>query len=162
MSMLPAYVVPAIHIYHMAAFPCSVADIVHHLVFAGFICPVGLILETGPLQNCVGFFICGLPGGIDYLMLACVKHKWMDRLSEKFWNARINVWLRSPGLAFCAFAIWDSSGGDHGLNKGILAISALMCIVNGQYYMQVVVGNTFLRSREEAAGTANQLRAYNS
>lgn len=70
-SMVPAYVVPAIHIYHLIAFRnLTVGDYVHHALFCGIICPIGLFMEAGVAQNAVGWFMCGLPGGLDFLMLA--------------------------------------------------------------------------------------------
>ena len=156
-SMMPAYVVPAIHIYHAAMFKCSRADIVHHVVFAGTCGPAGLFLKTGPVQNAFGMFVCGLPGGADYAMLAMVKHGWMSRLTEKVTNARINVWLRSPGLLFVAFAMLQASASYEPWRRSVYIFFALLCAVNGQYYMQVVVGNTFIKSREPSSP-----RAYNS
>lgn len=82
-SMYPIYMIPAIHLYHLFLFRCTTADWVHHIVFAGIICPMGLFLEGGPISNAIAFFICGLPGGLDYVMLAFVKHGWMSRLREK-------------------------------------------------------------------------------
>jgi len=156
-SLYPILMIPAIHLYHLFCFHCSKADWVHHVVFAGIICPMGLFLKTGPIANAVAFFICGLPGGLDYIMLALVKHGYLSRLREKVWNARINVWIRSTGLVFCAATIYVGcvAGGE---TPGVAAaIGALLCVVNGQYYMQVVVGNTFVRTREEKGAVA-----YNS
>ena len=143
--------------YHLLAFECSTADWVHHLLFAGIICPIGLFFEPGPVQNTVGFFICGLPGGLDYLMLALVKLRRMDRYAEKRINSRINVWLRSPGLLFAAFCCVYGRFDVHApaaVKKRVpwwVAVScALLCALNGQYYMQVVVGNTFVRTRSAA------------
>ena len=61
----------------MLVFKCTMDDYFHHFVFGGVICTLGLYQPVGPLQNAVGFFICGLPGGLDYLMLALVKHRWL-------------------------------------------------------------------------------------
>ena len=156
-SMIPAYFVPAIHIYHAAMFKCSQADIVHHVIFIGTFGPVGLFMKNGPVQNSLGMFTCGLPGGADYVMLAMVKHGWMSRLTEKIVNARINVWVRSPGLLFTAFAILQASASIEWPFRSVYFFFALLCAANGQYYMQVVVGNTFVKSREPSSP-----RAYNS
>lgn len=146
-SLSPTFMVPAIHVYHMLMFKCSRADYVHHLLFAGIICPLGFIYEIGTLQNCVAFFICGLPGCIDYAMLACVKSKFISSVTEKCWNARINVWMRSPGLLFCTFCCFYATP-PAGFQKLTFVLVGILCLLNGQYYMQVVVGNTFVRSRE--------------
>ena len=69
----------------------------------------------------------------------------MRSSTEKRYNARINVWLRSPGLLFCAFAGWAAAPPTVHLS---FFLGLLFCGVNGQYYMQMVVGNTFLKSRD--------------
>ena len=153
---VPNFFISAIHIYHCCFFKCTKADWIHHLVFAGIICPMGLFLESGPVANAIAFFICGLPGGLDYIMLALVKHNWMSRLREKVWNARINVWLRSTGLAFCATTLYIASvSGNSSAPGWAAALGSTLCLLNGQYYMQVVVGNTFVRTREKGCVAYN-------
>ena len=43
------------------------------------------------------FFICGLPGGVDYAMLSAVRYGFMDELTEKYINTHLNTWIRIPG-----------------------------------------------------------------
>ena len=98
-------------------------------------------------------FICGLPGGIDYLLLFLVKHQKIERLEEKRWNARINVWLRSPGLLTCAVFMYlaimhDEEESACTKNRLETALTAALVFLNGQYYMQVVVGNTFRKNEK--------------
>lgn len=100
-SIQPIYMVAALHIYHMIpglGFRVGFSDYFHHIVFAGSICSVGMLYESGPLQNFIALFICGLPGGLDYIMLVMVKMGKMLPKREKVLNARINLWLRAPGL----------------------------------------------------------------
>ena len=146
-SLVPTLMVPALHVYHMIGFKCSTADYVHHVLFAGVICSLGFMYEIGTIQNTIGFFMCGLPGFIDYAMLACVKTKRLSPVTEKVWNARINVWLRSPGLLFCAFCCFYATPPD-GFQSHTFILVGILCLLNGQYYMQVVVGNTYLRIKE--------------
>lgn len=150
-SSIPVYIIVALHVYHLLAFRTTAEDWFHHILFVGALGPVGLLQEVGPVQNLLAFFICGLPGGLDYLLLVLVKHGTVDRLTEKKWNARINVWMRSPGCFSCAAVIFmicrydtDSVCERHKL-LGI--VIALLAAVNGQHYMQVVVGNTFRRDQ---------------
>ena len=119
---------------------------------------------TRPIQNTVGFFVCGLPGGLDYCMLAAVKLGLMTSMTEKRWNARINVWMRSPGLLLTSFCLLLGRFDEHAPASvaervpGWLAVGcAFLCGLNGQYYMQVVVGNAFVRTREKEPS-----RPYNS
>lgn len=165
-ALLPCALIPAIHVYHMIAFRCTSSDLFHHLLFAGLISPMGLFFETGPVQNAVAFFICGLPGGVDYLMLALVKFGKMRPLDEKRVNTRINVWVRSPGLVLSAFCVLLGRFDVHApaavqerVPAWVALVGAALVAMNGQYYMQVVVGNTFLRTRASGAGPKE---AYNS
>ena len=40
--------------------------------------------------NCMNFFICGLPGGLDYALLAGIKWGVLSKMTEK----RLNLWLQ--------------------------------------------------------------------
>ena len=42
-------------------------------------------------------------------MLCAVKLGYLKKEEEKVWNARINVWVRSPGLLASAFSIYAVS-----------------------------------------------------
>ena len=80
----------------------------HHILFGGGIGGVGLVNPASPLGNALAFFICGLPGGIDYGMLAAVKEGLLSSEREKFLNTKLNVWMRAPGLTMVAYAIYIS------------------------------------------------------
>jgi hypothetical protein len=72
----------------------------------------------------------------------------MDPLREKAYNARINVWMRAPGLTLGATMlylgiVYDNNQLEHEASKYAAILVALLALVNGQYYMQEVVGNTF-------------------
>jgi len=149
-SLIPNALIAALHIYHLIGFPANSADWFHHVLFVGTLCPTALFREIGPVKNLVAFFVCGLPGGLDYILLVLVKHDMIHKLTEKKWNARINVWMRSPGCFACVAVMYmilrydtGSICEDH-LFEGTLI--ALLVLFNGQYYMQVVVGNTFRKN----------------
>ena len=150
-NMIPNYAIAAIHIYHMVAFnDLQVGDWVHHIVFGGIICSLGMGTYIGPVQNFVAIFLSGLPGGLDYCMLAAVKHKKLDPITEKRWNARINVWIRAPGCMMAACCLYVS-GLAQPVPEGrfiIYCLAGIMTAFNGLYYMQVVVGNTFRKSKD--------------
>ena len=199
-ALLPVYLIAAIHLYHMLAFKCNASDYFHHLVFGGLICPMGMFFVTGPVQNLVAFFICGVPGGLDYAMLALVKMRRMNRFAEKKWNSRVNVWMRSPGLLLAAFCLlmarFDENAPADVVRRIPAAVcigGAALCVLNGQvrhssspfllpsssssprltappscarlasppqYYMQIVVGNTFITTRQDPVKA--KTHAYNS
>eukprot|EP00051_Salpingoeca_urceolata_P029747 m.490908 g.490908 ORF g.490908 m.490908 type:complete len:248 (-) comp28820_c0_seq1:140-883(-) len=146
-SVAPTYTIASIHAYHLLAFRnLPRGDWVHHLLFGGTICVAGLLLEAGTVLSVLAFFLSGLPGGLDYAMLAAEKHGLLDRVSEKRWNARVNVWIRSPGCIFCAYTVYINflyRPESPTIYQFIAAIIVGgLCLGNGQYYMQVVVGNT--------------------
>mmetsp|Transcript_11811 Transcript_11811/g.34186 ORF Transcript_11811/g.34186 Transcript_11811/m.34186 type:complete len:100 (+) Transcript_11811:481-780(+) len=95
--------------------------------------------------------MCGLPGGLDYIMLALVKLGRLDPLVEKAWNSRINVWLRSPGMLLCTFCLYQ--GARHGPESEatrhplIAAATGVTIVANAQYYMQRVTGNAYRRNK---------------
>ena len=153
-SLIPVQIIAALHLYHLIAFRnLSTDEWVHHLLFGGVISGVGMTYYSGPLQNLVAMFICGLPGGVDYLLLVLVKYGYVPKLKEKSYNARINVWLRSPGLMLCAAfmyvaMLYGQEDSTCSQNKYKTAITAALIFLNGQYYMQVVVGNTFRKNEQ--------------
>jgi len=71
----------------------------------------------------------------------------MSRAVEKVWNARINVWLRSPGcmaaagIMFAAIKYGPESICTQNPQMGL--ILGGLIVFNGQYYQQVVVGDTY-------------------
>ena len=84
-------------------------------------------------------------------MLFGVKNGLIDRLEEKMYNARINVWMRSPGLLLSCFTIYVAAL--YGPTDSVCTMYpftacaiAFLVYLNGQYYMQVVVGNTFRKA----------------
>ena len=68
--------------------------------------PFPALFFRGPLMNLCLFLMSGLPGGIDYAMLAAVKTGRMDRLREKELNTLINTWIRIPGLVMVGVVAW--------------------------------------------------------
>jgi len=76
-------------------------------------------------------------------MLAAEKHGLLDRLTEKRWNARVNVWIRAPGLSYVAFCIYNSMVylpvNISGYQIVAAVVVSALSFLNGQYYMQVGV-----------------------
>eukprot|EP00962_Isochrysis_galbana_P052351 scaffold23755_cov163-Isochrysis_galbana.AAC.3 len=110
-TYVPAYIICAVHFYHLVGgFKLTADDWIHHCVFVTYIGYACFAFEeSGPLVNLIAFFMCGLPGGLDYIMLVLVKHNVISSHTEKVWNSRINVWLRSPGLLLAAYCMFVAS-----------------------------------------------------
>jgi hypothetical protein len=127
-SVWPLTIINSVHVYHMTGgFKLSPADYFHHLLFIPTLGFPGQAFSWGPLANWQAFFISGLPGGIDYLLLGlyatgdrtrelstcwrCPAHVpclhvrasrckigRIDHMVEKRVNANLNIWLRAPGI----------------------------------------------------------------
>jgi hypothetical protein len=72
-------------------------DWLHHLLMVGVSLP---LTELIPQNNLIGhclFFTTGLPGLIDYFLLALVRNNFITKLTEKRINNQINLWVRCPG-----------------------------------------------------------------
>ena len=100
-SMLPAFTSAALHLYHTTlpwySASLTFQDYVHHFAFAFALGGMQLAYHWGPGSNYFMLWVTGLPGAMDYAMLAGVKLGVVTRLYEKKQNASINAWIRGPG-----------------------------------------------------------------
>ena len=142
-SRWPLTIVNSVHLYHMVAFnDLSSADYFHHLLFIPTIGLTGQICPWGALGNWQAFFISGLPGGLDYFMLFLIKNGKMDKITEKRYNANLNIWLRMPGiftatiLAFCAIRT-----GRYSAPWPAIAMQLILPPYNALYYAKQSVAN---------------------
>lgn len=88
----------AVHTYHCLGFKLSQQDIFHHFLFVPTLgIGGGMLTSWGPIRNVLTFFISGLPGGVDYVMLVLLKNGMTDKLTCKRLSSKLNVWLRGPG-----------------------------------------------------------------
>uniref|UniRef100_A0A6C0ACK4 TLC domain-containing protein n=1 Tax=viral metagenome TaxID=1070528 RepID=A0A6C0ACK4_9ZZZZ len=90
----------ALHLYHvyMCKKNMDIIDWIHHILNAFLVGFTTLFYYKGRLVNFINFFICGLPGGLDYLCLTLNKYGLMSRFVEKRINVFQNNWIRSPGI----------------------------------------------------------------
>jgi len=150
-SRWPVIMVAVLHFWHSIAYGgLSWDDYFHHFVFAVMLCGVNFIWDWGFSTNFIIFFICGLPGGLDYLMLAAVKHGYIRKISEKRINKLLNVWCRGPGCIAAACLIWINwmSGQIDHIPVIVKIITIILTISNGQYYSSRVVAS-WARHEEE-------------
>lgn len=136
----------ALHIYHVICYwrQFRVDDWLHHVLMISVALPIGGLLPSTTLLGFSLFFTTGLPGGIDYALLFCVRNGWIARRTEKVANKFLNTWIRSPGCvaqATLTIAYMFSSHGEQ--SGGILwylgFIPAILNYWNGQYFMAQIV-----------------------
>lgn len=93
------------HIYHMVVFyPYLKPDEwFHHLVMMTFN-GVSVYVLGNKAQAASAFFLCGLPGLIDYSMLWGVKMNWISKSWEKWTYLYLTTFIRSPGAVMVTYA----------------------------------------------------------
>ena len=108
-NVKPMEIITAFHLYHIIIFfkKLTLTDWIHHVV--NVLVSYILVLQLFPVRmtNYVVFFICGLPGGIDYGLLFLTKINLMARCTEKKINTYLNQYLRVPGLVIGVGRMWD-------------------------------------------------------
>ena len=119
---------------------------------------IHFVYPWGASGNILCFFISGLPGGIDYLMLTAVKCGKMAPIVEKRINCSINTWLRGPGIvAFSTVCImcWAKPYPGTPPEDVMPTVPFLMCgaitFFNANYYAQRVIGDYYIRKAQDHA-----------
>uniref|UniRef100_A0A6C0E6Z5 TLC domain-containing protein n=1 Tax=viral metagenome TaxID=1070528 RepID=A0A6C0E6Z5_9ZZZZ len=98
MNWRPLNITVTLHFYHMIFFNnLHTIDWIHHIVMM-YVALYMYLFPVGASINAVIFFVNGLPGCIDYFLLALVKHEKIHPNTEKIINVYLNNWIRSPGL----------------------------------------------------------------
>lgn len=142
-TMVPNSIVAAIHLYHCVAFPLRAEDIFHHLTFVAVLCGLALPLKrvAGVASGWGCFFLSGLPGGLNYLLLVASAQGWIDKMTEKKWCARINVWVRGPSMTVYLFLAFNNfwHRGSQDIHPLVSLPVALLYFFNGQHYTQQAV-----------------------
>eukprot|EP00290_Baffinella_frigidus_P019866 CAMPEP_0180220320 /NCGR_PEP_ID=MMETSP0987-20121128/19043_1 /TAXON_ID=697907 /ORGANISM="non described non described, Strain CCMP2293" /LENGTH=256 /DNA_ID=CAMNT_0022181191 /DNA_START=209 /DNA_END=979 /DNA_ORIENTATION=- len=155
--------VMAVHIYHAAAFALTGEDLIHHGVSVGIAGSMSYFIRWGRVCNGMNMFVCGLPGGLDYVLLTGVKWGWIEKMTEK----RLNMWLQTairwPGIFLMLHSSVASKIklGDAS-SVGWIPIATVFALhgFNGIYYAQKVTGNTHISamrlSEAKKAATAEK------
>lgn len=121
-----------LHSYHMFLFDnLRVIDYIHHIVMM-IVLIMAYTMNVGIYMSYFLFFICGLPGMIDYGMLAT----GYDRREEKRINTYLNNYLRSPGIIFGLGMLWRDTSHISSLT---VLMSFMTLFWNAQYFNYEVI-----------------------
>lgn len=129
-------------------FKLDQADIIHHAVSVGLVGSIGYLVRWGAVLSAMDFFICGLPGGLDYAMLALGKMGVLQKITIKRVNLWLQVAIRWPGILLVLYN--GAMSKIHGAPEAAIVGWAPMLLVgvlhgwNGLYYAQRVCGNTYV------------------
>lgn len=141
---LPMAISIAIHLHHITLYwwKMDVIDWLHHMISCMFVGFTALYFVEGPIINYNVFFICGLPGGIDYLLLAMKKYGTIHTLTEKWINVYLNMWIRLPGILYCCAVSYINYRIDpHEFNPLVTYLLVFLNGFNAIYFATVVVQN---------------------
>ena len=133
------YISVITHIYHILFFNLTAADRLHHslmVLIAGSI----EYYKKSIISPAALFFVTGLPGTIDYLLLFFVKLNKLSKQKEKKVYLYLSAYIRSPGA--CIISIFGIYNIKHEFKNNIMngIISLLSCLLvfwNGQYYLML-------------------------
>lgn len=105
-SNVPICLALWLHVYHVLFYKLTREDVFHHFLFATFLAIPGYYYEWGILRNCNLFFICGLPGGLIYALLALQKCGYLLSIPEQYFSLLMNGFIRCPGCLFSSFLLF--------------------------------------------------------
>ena len=135
----------ALHIYHIFMYfnKLRFIDWIHHILMLCICLPVAFYYRFGSLLGHSIFYICGLPGCIDYMLLFLERNKGVNRMTEKKVNVLLNVWIRSPGcnihslLSLIVLSYEYQNISYIGISSILLTSSLIYW--NGNYFMKEAV-----------------------
>ena len=128
--------VVALHVYHAVAYPMSAADVFHHAVFVGLLAVPGCAWDWGALGNAQVFFVCGLPGGVTYALLAARARFPSAAAREPAWTAWLTTRVRLPGALACQalLALLVVAGAPRAVPAWAAAVQVGLGAANAVYY----------------------------
>ena len=148
-NFIPTMLVYSLHFYHMIAYYKKLRfdDWLHHILMVLVALPLSSLIKTGTLLNHSLFFLCGLPGMIDYILLFLVRNNIIDKMTEKYVNKQINLWIRAPGciahsaLSILAYMKNRDSEVATDYDFIVMLITTALVYWNGIYFMEQVVSD---------------------
>lgn len=93
-----------LHFIHLLFFKLTKDDIIHHTLMV-LICGSLCYYNKSQLVSLALFFLTGLPGAIDYLLLFLVKIGVIPSIFEKKMYAFISSYIRAPGCTTAALLV---------------------------------------------------------
>jgi hypothetical protein len=138
-GVFPLLLMFLLHVYHALCYPCGPLDYTHHLVMCSLLTVPIYTAQPDFIAytNYVTFFICGLPGGIDYALMYLVYTDRLAAQTEKRINSWLNMYLRAPGILSAAFLAWIRwTAGD--LSTAYALPTVVILGWNAQYFSRAV------------------------
>ncbi len=142
-----AMVTFSLHFYHIYEYYNSLKfqDWLHHITMIFISLPLGILANSGSLLGHGLFYLTGLPGGIDYLLLCLNRNEIISKYSEKRINTTLNLWIRSPGCiihsALTIISLFMNFKLVNYIDLYASIITSVLIFWNGIYFMNRVVSD---------------------
>ena len=146
-SIKSASVCIGFHMYHYFTATLDFEKKVHHIVTVFMTGSTALLIPNGTTTSAINFIMCGLPGGLDYILLVLYKYGTINALTEKNINRWLNLLIRMPGMMLVSWYIFLNvySGNIIWRDYLLMIISSLIMTINSIYYCNKTVGNFHVR-----------------
>ena len=137
------------HIYHMLFFEIKdLEEWIHHIISCLFVPLIGLSIPYGCALSLANLTMCGIPGGIDYLLLFLVKYNIIDKFTEKRINRLLNLVLRYPFMFISCYIFYINYFRDTILFTSIYLkilsfVGMSLHLFNAGFYCDKVIGNYY-------------------
>ena len=143
---VPSIITFSLHSYHIINYfnKLMFDDWLHHILMCGVALPIGLSMNSGFLLNHSLFFLTGLPGGINYILIFLTRNKYMERLTQKRINKSLNLWIRAPGCishSALSLVVYNNHNELIEYEKYLILFAIFLTFWNGIYFMEQVVSN---------------------
>lgn len=147
----PRILTIGLHFYHLIAFKIEFIDYLHHFLMIGALSSTYYYSDL-VMTNYFLFFMTGITGMFDYMMLALVKLNIMNKITEKRINSMLNNYIRYPlimnGVSALYFRYINNVYEFTAKSYNIYGFILLMAIFfwNGSYFNYRVVHNYGMNS----------------
>jgi hypothetical protein len=146
-SKMDNYFIMFLHIYHLFIVNnLTFMDYFHHILFIGLGVAPAILFYNSNLVRLAWFPTCGLPGFIEYFMLALVKHGKLESIKQKRINSYIYNYLRFPLTVYCPTITYVAYKNNllPQTNPYMLVYFNFILFFNGSFYNKVTVENYIL------------------
>ena len=142
-NYIPTIITYSLHSYHIINYYNKLLfdDWLHHILMCGIALPIGNFISSGTMLNHSLFFLTGMPGGINYLLLFLNRNGYVARITQKKINYYLNLWIRAPGcISHSALSVVMAYRYKKIFYEWILILfTAILTYWNGMYFMDQVI-----------------------
>ena len=149
-SILSTVSIMNFHLYHLLTHieELSMETMLHHLIGAIVNPIITIFYPIGKLPVMHNIILCGIPGGIDYLLLVLVKYDIIEKMTEKKINRFLNLLVRWPFIFLSNYLILLNVYNDNIVIPFLIFFSIFINNFNAIYFCDKVIGNYYITNIE--------------